>query len=62
MLSCGKDWGDISKLKVCPKIVYTVAPLPYTSGALAKIVIEQSPAGLFTFCQEFRGIAFRCQD
>jgi hypothetical protein len=43
LLSCGKDWGDISKLKVCPKIVYTVAPLPYTSGALAKIVMEQSP-------------------
>ncbi len=47
MLSCCKDWGDTSQLKERPKIVYTVAPPPYMSGTLAKIVTEQSPADYF---------------
>ena len=44
MLSSCQDWGDTSQLKECPRIVYTVAPPPYMSGTLAKIVTEQSPA------------------
>jgi hypothetical protein len=38
--SCQKK-GDISGLKYCPKVVYTVAPRPYTSGFLTSIMKEE---------------------
>jgi len=43
MLSCASDWGDVSHLKECPKIIYTVAPPPYMSGTLADMVLRQTP-------------------
>ncbi|MFQ5996605.1 MAG: GH3 auxin-responsive promoter family protein [Dehalococcoidales bacterium] len=41
--SC-RGWGDTSQLNDCPKIVYTVAPRPYLSGAMASMLGEQTPA------------------
>ncbi len=38
--SCKKR-GDVSGLKYCPKVVYTVAPRPYTSGFLTYIMKEE---------------------
>jgi hypothetical protein len=38
--SCKKK-GDVSGLKYCPKVVYTVAPRPYTSGVLTYIMKEE---------------------
>ncbi|MBM4447269.1 MAG: GH3 auxin-responsive promoter family protein [Chloroflexi bacterium] len=38
--SCKKR-GDVSGLKYCPKVVYTVAPRPYTSGVLTYIMKEE---------------------
>jgi hypothetical protein len=38
--SCKKK-GDVSALKYCPKVVYTVAPRPYTSGVLTYIMKEE---------------------
>jgi hypothetical protein len=38
--SCRKR-GDVSGLKYCPKVVYTVAPRPYTSGVLTYIMKEE---------------------
>src|SRR4030043_1475508 len=38
--SCKKK-GDVSGLKDCPKVVYTVAPRPYTSGFLTYIMKEE---------------------
>ena len=40
--SC-KGWGDTSQLNGCPKIVYTVAPRPYLSGAMASMLGQQTP-------------------
>ncbi len=42
MLSSCKGWDDTSSLMERPKLVYTVAPRPYTSGALAYILQEQT--------------------
>jgi hypothetical protein len=42
MSSC-KEWGDSSKMPAYPKIIYTVAPRPYISGALASMIGEQTP-------------------
>jgi hypothetical protein len=38
--SCKKR-GDVSGLKYCPKVVYTVGPRPYTSGFLTYIMKEE---------------------
>lgn len=43
MLSCASGWGDTSSIKYHPRIVYTVAPRPYMSGALASLIGEQTP-------------------
>ena len=43
MLSCASGWGDTSSVKYHPRIVYTVAPRPYMSGALASLIGEQTP-------------------
>jgi hypothetical protein len=43
MLSSSREWGEASSFPQCPKIVYTVAPRPYTSGAMASMLEEQTP-------------------
>jgi hypothetical protein len=43
MISCASEWGDTSSIKYHPRIVYTVAPRPYMSGALASLIGEQTP-------------------
>ncbi|MDH5364119.1 MAG: GH3 auxin-responsive promoter family protein [Dehalococcoidia bacterium] len=42
MLSSSKGWGEASSFPECPKIVYTVAPRPYTSGTMASMLQEQT--------------------
>jgi hypothetical protein len=42
MLSSSRWWGDTSSFPECPKIVYTVAPRPYISGAIAGMLQEQT--------------------
>jgi len=42
-LSNCKDWHDTSNFPNHPKLVYTVAPRPYTSGALACVLSLQAP-------------------
>jgi len=44
LLSASKQWGDPRPFLECPKIIYTVAPRPYVSGALASILQEQTPS------------------
>jgi hypothetical protein len=38
MLAGCKKWGDVSALPKYPNIVYTVAPRPYVSGAMASML------------------------
>lgn len=44
VISSCKDWGDTSKVIECPRIINAVAPRPYMSGALAKMLDLQSPS------------------
>jgi len=44
IFSACTDWGDISHNTGCPRIVYAVAPRPYMSGAMAKMLEIQSPS------------------
>jgi hypothetical protein len=42
-LSSCQQWGDTSAIPDRPRLVYTVAPRPYMSGALASMLEEQTP-------------------
>jgi hypothetical protein len=44
IISTCQDWGDTSKLVRYPKIINAVAPQPYMSGALAKMLDLQLPS------------------
>ncbi|MFC1957851.1 GH3 auxin-responsive promoter family protein [Chloroflexota bacterium] len=37
------EWGNISMVPERPKVVYTVAPRPYVSGAMASMLEQQTP-------------------
>ncbi len=55
--SC-KGWGDTSALKERPKIVYTVAPRPYMSGALASMLERQTPSDYLPPLDEAESLSF----
>ncbi len=44
MLSSSRKWGETSSFPQRPRIVYSVAPRPYVSGAMATMLGQQTPA------------------
>jgi hypothetical protein len=44
MLSSSRRWGESSSFPQHPRIVYSVAPRPYVSGAMASMLGQQAPA------------------
>jgi len=58
ILSSCKEWGDTSQLNSCPKIVYTVAPRPYMSGAMASMLELQTPSDFFPPLAESEELSF----
>jgi hypothetical protein len=44
IISTSKDWKDTSQCVKCPRIINAVAPRPYMSGAMAKMLDRQSPS------------------
>jgi hypothetical protein len=58
MLSASKKWGDITPLIECPNMMYTVAPRPYMSGALASMLEQQTPSNYFPSLQEAETLPF----
>ena len=53
-----KEWGDVSALSERPRLVYTVAPRPYTSGALAYILGEQTTLDYLPPMEEAESLDF----
>ncbi len=47
LLSSARKWGDLSPFIECPNMMYTVAPRPYMSGALASMLEKQTPSSYF---------------
>jgi hypothetical protein len=43
LLSGSRKWGDSAPFITCPNMIYTVAPRPYISGALASMLQQQTP-------------------
>ena len=58
MLSGCKKWGDTSNLTGYPRIVYTVAPRPYMSGAMASMLELQTPANYLPPLDESEEMSF----
>ncbi len=58
MLSSCREWGDTSRINSHPNIVYTVAPRPYISGAMADILGMQSPIHYLPPLEKAEELAF----
>jgi len=44
MLSSSRKWGETSSFPQHPRIIYSVAPRPYVSGAMASMLGQQAPS------------------
>jgi hypothetical protein len=58
MLSAAKQWGDITPMIKYPKMMYTVAPRPWISGALASMIGEQTPLRYYPSLKEAEKLPF----
>jgi len=58
IISSCKGWGDTSQLPEHPKIVYTVAPRPYMTGALASMLEQQTPVDYLPALEEAEDLSF----
>ena len=57
-LSSCKGWGDVSRIPEQPSLVYTVAPRPYMSGAMAAMLGHQTPVDYLPPLEESEGMSF----
>jgi len=57
-LSNCRGWGDTSGIPECPRLVYTVAPRPYVSGAMADILGQQTPLDYLPPLEEAEALPF----
>jgi hypothetical protein len=58
MLSCCKGYGDTSRVVAHPNFIYTVAPRPYMSGAMATMLDEQTPSSYYPPLLEAENLPF----
>jgi len=58
LLSSCKGWGDTSQAPEHPKIVYTVAPRPYVTGAMASMLELQTPVAYLPALEEAESLSF----
>ena len=58
LLSSCKGWGDTSQAPEQPKIVYTVAPRPYVTGAMASMLELQTPVAYLPALEEAEELSF----
>ncbi len=58
LISGCKSWGDCSKAPNYPRLVYTVAPRPYMSGAMTRILEQQTPVFHMPKLDEAEGLTF----
>ncbi|MBI4303378.1 MAG: GH3 auxin-responsive promoter family protein [Chloroflexi bacterium] len=58
MISSSREWGDTVRLPERPKIVYTVAPRPYLTGAMADMLGYQTPVDYLPALQQAESLSF----
>jgi len=58
LLSASRKWGDSAPFINCPNMIYTVAPRPYISGALASMLQEQTPSRFYPSLAQAENLGF----
>ncbi|UCG10720.1 MAG: GH3 auxin-responsive promoter family protein [Dehalococcoidia bacterium] len=58
MLSCSREWGDTDGFPTCPRLIYTVAPRPYVTGAMASLLEQQTPIAYLPALEEAEALSF----
>ncbi|HSW57166.1 MAG TPA: GH3 auxin-responsive promoter family protein [Dehalococcoidales bacterium] len=58
LISAASRWGDHAPFLECPKLIYTVAPRPYVSGALASMLQEQTPTRFYPALAQAENMSF----
>ncbi|MDD5126578.1 MAG: GH3 auxin-responsive promoter family protein [Dehalococcoidales bacterium] len=58
ILSSCPQFGETSHMPIDPKILYSVAPRPYTSGMFADVLRTQSPIEYLPFLDEAENLPF----
>jgi len=58
MLASSREWGDSSQFPERPRMVYTVAPRPYMTGAMACMLEQQTPVLHLPALEEAEGLSF----
>jgi hypothetical protein len=58
LMSACEKWGDPSPVVKRPNMIYTVAPRPYMSGALASILQEQTPSHYYPSLAQAENLPF----
>lgn len=58
LLSASRQWGDSTPFISCPNMIYTVAPRPYISGALASMLQEQTPSRFYPSLAQAENLGF----
>jgi hypothetical protein len=58
MLSCCNSWGDTSQIPNHVKLLYSIAPRPYTSGFFADILRNQTPLHYLPDLETAEGLSF----
>jgi hypothetical protein len=58
MISGSEGWGDTTNIPRQPRIVYTVAPRPYVTGAMASLLKQQTPIAYLPALEEAEDLSF----
>jgi hypothetical protein len=58
LISSSKGWGDSSHMPPHLRIMYTVAPRPYMSGALANLISLQTPLTYYPSIEKAESLSF----
>jgi len=58
LISGAREWGDTAPIIENPDIIYTVAPRPYISGELAKILLDEMPSRYYPSLEESEEMPF----
>ncbi len=58
MLSCSRGWGDTDGFPTHPRLIYTVAPRPYVTGAMASMLEQQTPIAYLPALEEAEALSF----
>jgi hypothetical protein len=58
LIAASNRWADTTPMIEYPNMMYTVAPRPYVSGAMASILMEQTPSRYYPSLSKAENLSF----